>query len=90
MSYNLKYTGPKGPSKAGATRCYIFGDDMRISEKKGSSIYKAISEPITKKRITVIQSEDVNGKTNAKDVDELLYKLELEIWREVRNVLGIS
>jgi len=63
---------------------------MRMSEQKRSALYAAISEQIMQKRIAVAQSENVLGNKNTKDVDELLYKLERDIWREVRLALNIS
>lgn len=63
---------------------------MNLSEKKRSALYEAISEPIMQKRIAVAQSEAVLGKKNARDIDDLLYKLERDIWAEVRKALNIS
>lgn len=63
---------------------------MRLSEKKRSALYTAISEPIMNKRIIIKQSENVLGHKNANDIDELLYKLESDIWAEVQKALNIS
>ena len=63
---------------------------MKLSEKKRVALYAAISEPITQKRITVAQSEDVLGSKNAKDLDEMLSRLERQIWREVHAVLNLE
>ena len=63
---------------------------MELSEKRRTALYAAISEPIMNKRIAVAQSDNILGKKNSKDIDELLYKLERDIWREVRLALNIS
>lgn len=63
---------------------------MNISEKKRTELYTAISEPIMRKRIAVAQSEYVLGNKNAKDIDDILYHLERDIWKEVRLALKIS
>ena len=63
---------------------------MNLSEKTKQSIYNAISEPIMNKRIAVAQSENVLGSKNAKDINELLCRLEREIWQRVKKSLNIS
>lgn len=63
---------------------------MNISEKKKSQLYAAISGPIMNNRISVRQSKNVLGEKNANDIDDLLYKLERDIWVEVRQALNIS
>lgn len=63
---------------------------MRISDKKKTALYAAIHEPIMKKRITIAQSDNVLGEKNAKDIDAILYKLNQDIWSQVKITLGIS
>lgn len=63
---------------------------MNISEAKRTELYTAISEPIMKKRIAIKQSENVLGVKNAKDIDDIFYHLERDIWAEVRLALNIS
>jgi len=63
---------------------------MRLSESKRTALYTAISEPIMQKRITVKNSSCCLGEKNARDIDDLLYKLERDIWVEVRKALNIS
>ena len=63
---------------------------MNISEKNRSKLYEAISEPIMRKRIAIKNSEGVIGLKNAKDIDDLMYRLEREIWVEVRKALNIA
>lgn len=63
---------------------------MRISEKSRQAVYRAIHEPIMNKRIAIKQSENVLGAKNAGDIDDILYKLERDIWAEIRKALNIS
>jgi len=63
---------------------------MRISESNRTKLYAAIHEPIMQKRIAVKQSKDVLGLKNADDIDEMLYKLNNDIWNEVKEVLNIT
>ena len=63
---------------------------MRMSEKKRQAVYDAICEPIMKKRIAIKQSESVLGVKNARDIDDILYHLERDIWMEVKKALGLT
>jgi len=63
---------------------------MNISKKKIDALYKAISDPIMGMRIAVKQSENVLGVKNASDIDDLLYRLELSMWEDVKKALDIS
>ena len=63
---------------------------MKISKKKIDNLNKAIAEPILEMRISIKQCENVFGVKNANDIDYLLYRLELSIWRKVKKELGIS
>lgn len=63
---------------------------MEISEPRKAALYKAISDPIMKRRISVAMSQEVLGTANAKQLDELFYKLEREIWTQVKDALDIS
>ena len=59
---------------------------MRISEKKQSELYSAIREPIMDARIAV---KHVNNLTED-NVDDMLFKLEQRVWREVKKTLNIE
>ncbi len=63
---------------------------MRLSEKKRGELYDAIHESIMKKRIAVKHSRSVLGDKNANDIDDLLCRLERDIWVQVRKTLNIS
>lgn len=63
---------------------------MNISEPRKAALFKAISDPIMKRRISVAMSQEVLGEENTKDLDELFYKLEREIWTKVKEALEIS
>ena len=63
---------------------------MDISEQRKAALYKAISDPIMKRRISAAMSKDALGASNAKKLDEVFYKLEREIWTDVKKVLEIS
>ena len=67
---------------------FVRSDDMRLSEKKRSALYEAINEPVMQKRIAA-QKLPISYD-DRQLVDELLYKLEREIWAEVRKALNIS
>lgn len=55
---------------------------MKVSEKSGSALFSAISDPIMELRIS-----DEGGRV--KDMDGELFKLQLEIHRRVCAVLAI-
>lgn len=63
---------------------------MDISEPRKAALYKAISDPIMKRRISVAMSQEVLGTDNTEQLDELFYKLEREIWTLVKDALDIS
>ena len=63
---------------------------MNISEKKKTELYAAIHEPIMQRRITVKQSVDVLGDKNSDLIDTMLYRLNQDIWDEVKNTLNIK
>ena len=58
-----------------------------INEQRKAALYKAISDPIMKRRISVAMSQDVLGQDNVKELDDVFYKLEREIWANVRKTL---
>ena len=58
---------------------------MRISEKKKSDLYSAIREPIISLRI----SSKYSGGISEALLDEKLFKLEQQIWKEVKAALGV-
>ena len=63
---------------------------MEISEPRKAALFKAISDPIMKRRISVAMSQEVLGTANTKQLDELFYKLERDIWNQVKAALDIS
>lgn len=63
---------------------------MEISEQRKAALYKAISDPIMKRRISAAMSQEVLGAANAKKLEEVFYKLEREIWNDVKEVLEIA
>jgi len=63
---------------------------MKLSAKRCSAVYEAISEPIMQKRITVKNSEHILGEKNTRDIDDLLFKLQHDIWTEIKKVLDIA
>lgn len=63
---------------------------MRLSEKKKSALYAAIHEPIMQKRIHISQSSNVLGDKNAKDLDELMFSLNHQIWNQIKTVLKLE
>lgn len=63
---------------------------MRLSEKKKSEPYTAIHEPIMRKRISIQNSRQVLGDKNADDLDSSLFKLNQDIWNEVKKTLSIN
>ena len=56
---------------------------MSLSQKRQAELYSAISDPIMDKRIAINNSSDVLGKRNALNLDEMMFRLEKDIWREV-------
>jgi len=66
---------------------------MKMSELKRLQVYAAISEPIMRKRIK-IQLEDTDpvfpSTLYVDDVDEMLFKLEQEIWKELKEALKLE
>ena len=54
---------------------------MKLSDKKSSEIYSAIRDPIMDARIKLKLSEEQ---------DYILFKLETEIWKNIKNVLKIE
>jgi len=58
-----------------------------MSEPRKAALYKAISDPIMKRRISVAMSQEVLGSENVKELDEVFYKLEREIWKNVKKTL---
>ena len=61
---------------------------MRMRESKRAALYSAISEPIMKRRIGIARlNRDSMG---ANSVDDMLFALEQEIWREITKTLNIN
>ncbi len=59
---------------------------MKMSEKKRQDVYAAISNSIMDCRIE-IQKE--RGEITALAIDGKLFNLEIEIWKRVKQALGI-
>lgn len=59
---------------------------MRVSEKKKSELYKALSEPIFQLRVYI----NNQNKPVKEDIDNKLFRLELDIWDSIAKVLGIE
>lgn len=55
---------------------------MKMSEKKRSKVYAAISDPVVELRLNLMKDRPVT--------DEQLYRLELEIWRRVHEALKLE
>lgn len=55
---------------------------LRLSQRRCAHLYEAISEPITKERMKTSRE----GET----VEEMLFRLEQEIWYKVSRVLEIQ
>jgi hypothetical protein len=55
---------------------------VKLSEKKKSELYEAISEPITQLRIMLTKGQI--------DVDSELFDLQHNIWREVHKALNLD
>ncbi len=63
---------------------------MRISEKKKQELYDVIHEQIMQHRIVIANSEDALGKKNTNDIDAMLFRLNQNIWKHVKNTLKIT
>ena len=63
---------------------------MKISEKKKTELYGVIHEQIMQHRIVIANSEDALGKKNVNDIDEMLFRLNQNIWKHVKRTLNIS
>ena len=63
---------------------------MRLSEKKKQELYNVIHEQIMQHRLVIANSEDVLGKKNANDIDEMLFRLNQNIWKHVKITLGVA
>jgi len=63
---------------------------MKISEKKKQELYDVIHEQIMQHRIVIANSEDVLGAKNANDIDAMLFRLNQNIWKHVKQTLKIT
>lgn len=65
---------------------------MRISEKKKRALYAAIRENVLNARIAITKDwrTGKRGAVDADRMDEMLHRLELQIWAKQREVLGIK
>lgn len=60
---------------------------MKISEERKSNLHSAISGNIMDLRIMVERAKSANTEI---PIDQLLFDLETDIWKEVVDVLGIE
>ena len=61
---------------------------MRMRDSKQAKLYSAISDPIMKRRIGI---HKLNRKSvGANSVDDMLFALEREIWKEIKKALNIQ
>ena len=64
---------------------------MKLSEKKQEALYLAIHEPVMQIRIQLLQGKlGYIGQTQTNTIEKLLFKLEIEIWREQFKVLNLE
>lgn len=58
---------------------------MKLSQKKQFELYKAMTSPITHLRSDIVQ----NGSPGSEILDQRLFNLEQQIWRNVKETLNI-
>jgi len=63
---------------------------MKVSEKKKQELYDVIHEQIMQHRIVIANSENVLGAKNVNDIDEMLFRLNQNIWKHVKRTLNIT
>ena len=63
---------------------------MNISSKRQAALYDAIHEPIIKKRIEVQKAKNELGVKATVKIDQMLFVLEKDIWKEVAKALNLS
>ena len=56
---------------------------MRISEKRHSELYRAITNPITALRVKIAMDD-------VKDIDEELFVLENRVYKEIKEALNLT
>lgn len=59
---------------------------MRLSEKKKSEVYAAISETIMEQRIELAKY----GSPSSEELDAKLFRMENKIWKQVHKALNID
>ncbi len=59
---------------------------MKLSQKKTTQLYDAISNPIIDLRITIDQSKNVLNNKNISDIDDKLFRLQRNIWKEISKI----
>ena len=62
---------------------------MKISKKKVADLYSAIMETIMDDRIAIASLDNMNA-THKALVDDMLFRLELKIWRKVKVALDLK
>ena len=63
---------------------------MKLSENNKTRLYAAISEPIMEQRIVVAQGNSRFAHPSISEIDDMLFRLESKIWREVKGVLNLK
>lgn len=66
---------------------------MRMSEKKRSELYKAITDPIVGQRVNISRPADFPRNVvryDINEVDDMLFALESKIWRQVHKTLKLE
>ena len=58
---------------------------MKISEKRSGELYEAMKEPIMRLRL-----QNCRQAPSEKELDELLFKLEQEIWKGIKRALNLN
>ena len=60
---------------------------MRISAKRQALLYEAIHIPVIDTRIIIAKAQDADCHNKSADIDNLLFKLEDEIWQGIKKAL---
>lgn len=60
---------------------------MKLSQQRTERLYSAFGEPITDLRIHCLHTLSLTDRT---EIDDLLCKMETEIWRRVKAALNLE
>lgn len=63
---------------------------MKISEQRKAELYSSINMQIMDVRLDIATNANSINMINVEVVDELLFKLNSNIWKEVKKTLNIS